>query len=60
AVGEVDVLCTHNPPQVPEQVYDTLAPPLETGTPAQHDPKPPTPPPGHTPPTPPGEVVRDR
>ncbi len=32
AVGEVDVLCTHIPPQVPELVYDTVARRFERGS----------------------------
>ncbi|MGI8774720.1 MAG: metallophosphoesterase family protein [Actinomycetota bacterium] len=32
AVGEVDVLCTHIPPAVPELCYDTLAEKPETGS----------------------------
>jgi len=32
AVGEVDVLCTHIPPAVPELLYDTEARRLETGS----------------------------
>lgn len=31
AVGEVDVLCTHIPPEVPELVYDTVARRFERG-----------------------------
>jgi Icc-related predicted phosphoesterase len=32
AVGEVDVLCTHIPPAVPELLYDTVARRLEKGS----------------------------
>ncbi|PZH07028.1 metallophosphoesterase [Streptomyces sp. NTH33] len=32
AVGEVDVLCTHIPPEVPELVYDTVARRFERGS----------------------------
>jgi Icc-related predicted phosphoesterase len=32
AVGEVDVLCTHIPPAVPELLYDTVARRLERGS----------------------------
>ncbi|MFF0788416.1 metallophosphoesterase [Streptomyces spiralis] len=32
AVGEVDVLCTHIPPDVPELVYDTVARRFERGS----------------------------
>ncbi|MDQ0403330.1 metallophosphoesterase [Streptomyces sp. NPDC049936] len=32
AVGEVDVLCTHIPPQVPDLVYDTVARRFERGS----------------------------
>lgn len=32
AVGEVDVLCTHIPPAVPELLYDTVARRLEQGS----------------------------
>ena len=32
AVGEVDVLCTHIPPAVPELLYDTVARRLEVGS----------------------------
>ncbi len=32
AVGEVDVLCTHIPPAVPELLYDTVARRLEIGS----------------------------
>ncbi|MEV6119594.1 metallophosphoesterase [Streptomyces sp. NPDC052077] len=32
AVGEVDVLCTHIPPEVPELVYDTVARRFEQGS----------------------------
>jgi Icc-related predicted phosphoesterase len=32
AVGEVDVLCTHIPPAVPQLVYDTVARRLERGS----------------------------
>jgi Icc-related predicted phosphoesterase len=32
AVGEVDVLCTHIPPAVPELLYDTASRRLETGS----------------------------
>jgi Icc-related predicted phosphoesterase len=37
AVGEVDVLCTHIPPAVPELLYDTEARRLETGSAALLD-----------------------
>ncbi|MFC7309092.1 metallophosphoesterase [Streptomyces monticola] len=32
AIGEVDVLCTHIPPEVPELVYDTVARRFERGS----------------------------
>jgi Icc-related predicted phosphoesterase len=32
AVGEVDVLCTHIPPAVPELLYDTVARRMERGS----------------------------
>jgi Icc-related predicted phosphoesterase len=32
AVGEVDVICTHIPPAVPELLYDTVARRMETGS----------------------------
>jgi Icc-related predicted phosphoesterase len=32
AVGEVDVLCTHIPPDVPELLYDTVARRFERGS----------------------------
>ena len=32
AVGEVDVLCTHIPPAIPELLYDTVARRLEKGS----------------------------
>ena len=32
AVGEVDVLCTHIPPAVPELLYDTVARRMEKGS----------------------------
>lgn len=34
ALGEVDVLCTHIPPDVPELCYDTVARRFERGSPA--------------------------
>ena len=37
AVGEVDVLCTHIPPAVPELLYDTVARRLEKGSQALLD-----------------------
>ncbi|KPH99431.1 metallophosphoesterase [Actinobacteria bacterium OK074] len=37
AVGEVDVLCTHIPPEVPELVYDTVARRFERGSTALLD-----------------------
>ena len=37
AVGEVDVLCTHIPPAVPELLYDTVARRLERGSTALLD-----------------------
>ncbi|MBV9092448.1 MAG: metallophosphoesterase family protein [Streptosporangiaceae bacterium] len=37
AVGEVDVLCTHIPPAVPELLYDTVARRLEQGSAALLD-----------------------
>ena len=37
AVGEVDVLCTHIPPAVPELLYDTVARRLERGSEALLD-----------------------
>lgn len=37
AVGEVDVLCTHIPPEVPELTYDTVARRFERGSPALLD-----------------------
>jgi Icc-related predicted phosphoesterase len=37
AVGEVDVLCTHIPPAVPELLYDTVARRLEKGSTALLD-----------------------
>ncbi|MER6347763.1 metallophosphoesterase family protein [Streptomyces sp. NPDC001595] len=37
AVGEVDVLCTHIPPEVPELVYDTVARRFERGSKALLD-----------------------
>lgn len=37
AVGEVDVLCTHIPPEVPELVYDTVARRFERGSRALRD-----------------------
>jgi Icc-related predicted phosphoesterase len=37
AVGEVDVLCTHIPPAVPELLYDTVARRLEKGSEALLD-----------------------
>ncbi|MEU4144054.1 metallophosphoesterase family protein [Streptomyces parvulus] len=37
AVGEVDVLCTHIPPQVPDLVYDTVARRFERGSTALLD-----------------------
>jgi Icc-related predicted phosphoesterase len=37
AVGEVDVLCTHIPPAVPELLYDTVARRLEQGSEALLD-----------------------
>ncbi len=32
AVGEVDVICTHIPPAIPELLYDTVARRMETGS----------------------------
>jgi Icc-related predicted phosphoesterase len=32
AVGDVDVLCTHIPPAIPELLYDTVAKRLERGS----------------------------
>lgn len=37
ALGEVDVLCTHIPPQVPELLYDTVARRFERGSSALLD-----------------------
>jgi Icc-related predicted phosphoesterase len=37
AVGEVDVLCTHIPPAIPELLYDTVARRLEQGSAALLD-----------------------
>lgn len=37
AVGEVDVLCTHIPPAVPQLLYDTVARRLEKGSVALRD-----------------------
>lgn len=34
ALGQVDVLCTHIPPEVPELLYDTVARRFERGSPA--------------------------
>ncbi|MET8676489.1 metallophosphoesterase [Streptomyces sp. NPDC004647] len=34
AIGEVDVLCSHIPPEVPELCYDTVARRFERGSPA--------------------------
>ena len=44
AVGEVDVLCTHIPPDVPELLFDTVARRMERGSagPARGDPRPPS------------------
>ncbi|GAA2234250.1 metallophosphoesterase [Streptomyces amakusaensis] len=37
ALGEVDVLCSHIPPEVPELTYDTVARRFERGSPALLD-----------------------
>jgi Icc-related predicted phosphoesterase len=37
AIGQVDVLCTHIPPAVPELLYDTVARRMEVGSPALRD-----------------------